>query len=163
MNLPASIPNKTMYELTRLAYFDKLTETGNRNLFEEMRRDFEEDDYFFVCIVDVDDLKSRNDTWGSAAGDELLKHIAFDLQKNAEWVFRIGGDEFLIINHYDPTLWLVSIPNISYGVVRKKQFEELSHVMHEANKKMYEMKVQHRKERQYDNRVKNAETRQTTE
>ena len=163
MNLPASIPNKTMYELTRLAYFDKLTETGNRNLFEEMRRDFEEDDYFFVCIVDVDDLKSRNDTWGSAAGDELLKHIAFDLQKNAEWVFRIGGDEFLIINHYDPTLWLVSIPNISYGVVRNKQFKDLSYAMHEADQKMYEMKRQHRKERQYDNRVKDAETRQTTE
>ena len=163
IQIPKSIQSKSMYELIQLAYVDNLTGVGNRNLLEELRSDFEEDDYFFVAIIDVDDLKIRNDKYGPAAGDELLKHIALDLQKAADWVFRLGGDEFLLVDNYDPILILSSIPNISYGVVRKKQFEELSHAMHEADKKMYEMKAQHRKERQYDNRVKNAETRQTTE
>ena len=60
-------------------------------------------------------------------------------------------------------LVLSSIPNISYGIIRKGQFEDLSNAMHSADKKMYEMKIQHRKESQYDNRVKDAETRKSTE
>lgn len=163
IHIPKSIQSKSMYELIQLAYVDNLTGVGNSNLLEELRSDFENDDYFFVAIVDVDDLKTRNDKYGHEAGDQLLKHVALDLQKAADWVFRLGGDEFLLIDNYDPTLALYSIPNISYGIVRKGQFEELSHAMHEADKKMYEMKRQHRKERQYDNRVKDAETRQTTE
>lgn len=163
IQIPKSIQSKSMYELIQLAYVDNLTGVGNRNLLEELRSDFENDDYFFIAIVDVDDLKTRNDKYGHEAGDELLKHIALDLQKAAAWVFRLGGDEFLLIDNYDPTLVLSSIPNISYGIVRKGQFEELSHAMHGADQKMYEMKRQHRKERQYDNRVKDAETSQTTE
>lgn len=161
--IPKSIQSKSMYELIHLAYLDNLTGVGNRNLLEELRSDFENDDYFFVTIVDVDDLKTRNDKYGYEAGDELLKHIALDLQKAAAWVFRLGGDEFLLIDNYDPTLVLSSIPNISYGIVRKGQFEELSHAMHEADNKMYEMKHKHRKERQYDNRVKDAQTRNSSE
>lgn len=161
--IPKSIQSKSMYDLIMLAYIDHLTGVGNRNLLEELRSDFENDDYFFVAMVNVDNLKWRNDTWGYGAGDELLKHIALDLQKAAAWVFRLGGDEFLLIDNYDPTLVLSSIPNISYGIVRKGQFEDLSSAMHSADKNMYEMKIQHRKERKYDNRVKDAETRKSTE
>lgn len=163
IQIPKSIQSKSMYELIQLAYVDNLTGVGNRNLLEELRSDFENDDYFFVTMVDVDGLKTRNDKYGHEAGDQLLKHVALDLQKAADWVFRLGGNEFLLIGNYDPTFVLSSMACMSYGIVRKGQFEELSHAMHEADQKMYEMKRQHRKERQYDNRVKDAETRQTTE
>ena len=147
IKIPKSIQSKSMYELILLAYTDNLTGVGNRNLLEELRSDFEDDDYFFVTMVDVDDLKHRNDKYGYEAGDRLLKNIALDLQKAADWVFRLGGDEFLLINSYDPTFVLSSIPHISYGIVVKKQFEDLSHAMREADKKMYEIKIQHRKEK----------------
>ena len=163
IQIPKSIQSKSMYELIQLAYVDNLTGVGNRNLLEELRSDFENDDYFFITIVDVDDLKTRNDKYGHAAGDELLKHIALDLQKAAAWVFRLGGDEFLLIGNYDPTFILSSMECISYGIIRKPLFKDLSYAMHQADQKMYDMKTKYRKEQQYDNRVKNAETRQTTE
>lgn len=164
IQIPKSIHSKSMYELIMLAYTDHLTGVGNRNLLEELRSDFENDDYFFVTMVDVDNLKRRNDTLGHEAGDQLLQHIALDLQKASEWVFRLGGDEFLLVSNYDPTMILASISSyISYGIIRKGQFEDLSNAMYSADKKMYEMKIQHRKEYQYDNRVKDAETRKSTE
>lgn len=53
-----------------------------------------------VVILDLDDLKSVNDTEGHAAGDELIKCAASALTKASradDIVARLGGDEFGII------------------------------------------------------------------
>jgi diguanylate cyclase len=50
--------------------------------------------------VDVDRFKAINDTHGHEAGDQVLQAVAGFLMKNvreADFVFRWGGDEFLIL------------------------------------------------------------------
>lgn len=55
---------------------------------------------FGIFFIDVNGLKTINDTQGHLAGDNLLKDVASMLQelkqKNME-IYRIGGDEFMII------------------------------------------------------------------
>jgi diguanylate cyclase (GGDEF)-like protein len=55
---------------------------------------------FSVCVIDVDHFKSVNDTFGHAAGDEILKQVAAVGARGlrAVDVFgRFGGEEFLVI------------------------------------------------------------------
>jgi diguanylate cyclase (GGDEF)-like protein len=52
-----------------------------------------------VALIDVDDFKGINDTYGHAAGDAALQHLANCLTASARthMAARISGDEFLII------------------------------------------------------------------
>lgn len=53
-----------------------------------------------VLFIDIDNMKTINDTYGHAMGDVALKEVAAALQKciraDADWVARYGGDEFLV-------------------------------------------------------------------
>lgn len=53
---------------------------------------------FAVLVVDVDNFKSINDTFGHSVGDELLVDVAVSLGENclAAEVARVGGEEFVI-------------------------------------------------------------------
>lgn len=53
-----------------------------------------------VGFLDIDDFKPINDTYGHAAGDQLLKDMAGRLQmavRHADTVARLGGDEFVLL------------------------------------------------------------------
>jgi diguanylate cyclase (GGDEF)-like protein len=53
-----------------------------------------------VALVDVDDLKTINDSLGHAAGDEVIRGVAKairSLVRPDDLVFRWGGDEFLVV------------------------------------------------------------------
>jgi diguanylate cyclase (GGDEF)-like protein len=55
---------------------------------------------FSVSVVDVDDFKKVNDVYGHLVGDEVLKHVAYQLQdhiRTPDIVGRYGGEEFLIL------------------------------------------------------------------
>lgn len=52
-----------------------------------------------LCVIDVDNLKQINDTYGHLAGDEVLVQIASVVQsavRSSDTVARLGGDEFAI-------------------------------------------------------------------
>src|SRR5689334_17715889 len=52
------------------------------------------------AVVDVDNFKEINDTAGHSAGDRVLRELAQLLAasvREADHVFRIGGDEFLVL------------------------------------------------------------------
>ncbi|EHM47198.1 diguanylate cyclase [Yokenella regensburgei] len=53
-----------------------------------------------VLLIDVDKFKEINDGYGHAAGDEILRKISqvfYDNVRSSDFVFRYGGDEFLIV------------------------------------------------------------------
>lgn len=92
-------------ELRLYAWTDDLTGAGNRRAFErvleetiaEARRDRRS---FSLMFFDIDDFKSYNDRFGHEAGDEVLREVVELLRaviRRGDHVFRIGGDEFVVI------------------------------------------------------------------
>lgn len=58
-----------------------------------------------VTMMDLDSFKKINDQFGHLAGDAALKHFAKLLKSDvfcSNHIYRLGGDEFLIIHHYSP-------------------------------------------------------------
>ncbi|QSY98027.1 diguanylate cyclase (plasmid) [Rhizobium bangladeshense] len=89
-------------EANRLAYHDPLTGLPNRMLFYKCLEEAIEtggNDELVIYCLDLDGFKPVNDTFGHAAGDEVLKEVAKRLQKEAEgrMVARLGGDEFAFV------------------------------------------------------------------
>jgi diguanylate cyclase (GGDEF)-like protein len=88
-------------EAMRLALTDPLTGLGNLRAFQERLRgelDRADDDLVPVslCLLDLDDFKLVNDTYGHAAGDEVLAAVGACLRHGGE-AFRLGGDEFALV------------------------------------------------------------------
>ncbi|WP_227269633.1 putative bifunctional diguanylate cyclase/phosphodiesterase [Roseobacter weihaiensis] len=85
-----------------LAYFDKLTELPNRAQFQSrLDKSLTKHEPVALILVDVDDFKTINDTYGHAAGDTVLRHVGKLLSAQVEasdgFAARIGGDEFAIV------------------------------------------------------------------
>ena len=89
--------------LARQAFRDPLTELGNRKLFMDHATDAladADDTMTAVILIDLDGFKGVNDTYGHAAGDELLRTAAERLNANVranDTVSRLGGDEFVVL------------------------------------------------------------------
>lgn len=94
-----------LQRLRDLAGRDPLTGAANRRTFEEelaretarQRRTHEP---FSVILLDLDDLKQRNDHFGHAAGDAALMaltHACMRTVRETDLVARLGGDEFAIL------------------------------------------------------------------
>jgi diguanylate cyclase (GGDEF)-like protein len=92
-------------ELDRLAHTDTLTGLRNRRYLEqELERHVElykrYRHPFAVLMLDLDSLKLVNDTFGHAAGDDALKHLASVMRaaiRDTDIPGRYGGDEFIIL------------------------------------------------------------------
>jgi len=59
-----------------------------------------QEENFIICFADIDDFKKVNDIVGHNAGDKILAEVGSILRANirkTDTVFRIGGDEFIII------------------------------------------------------------------
>ncbi len=100
--------SKLKNELSRakkLSFFDSLTAVGNRRLLEDaLKIAFSElkrfGQPFAVHLIDFDNFKMINDTYGHLTGDSVLKQIAKTISFNIRTVDifgRWGGDEFLLI------------------------------------------------------------------
>ena len=84
---------------------DALTGIANRRraseqLLKAVRQAEDTGQPLGVCLVDLDHFKRVNDTWGHAAGDEVLKQAARALEaysRTSDLVARFGGEEFLVI------------------------------------------------------------------
>lgn len=87
-----------------MAYYDNLTDLPNRKFFTNMLHSAITDAHehkilIAVMLLDLDQFKIINDTFGHSTGDELLKQIAHRLKKHLSegLVARWGGDEFAIL------------------------------------------------------------------
>ncbi|MBM7605486.1 diguanylate cyclase (GGDEF)-like protein [Metabacillus crassostreae] len=90
-------------QMKRLAHKDSLTGLPNRIAlysYIDKKLESEADEKYLFLFLDLDGFKDVNDTFGHQAGDQLLKVVANRLQQIAEeadFVGRLGGDEFIII------------------------------------------------------------------
>jgi diguanylate cyclase (GGDEF)-like protein len=84
-----------------LAHTDALTGLPNRRAFESALEAAQHStEPFALALIDVDDMKRINDTFGLMAGDQALVEIARVLLRavrDSDMVARIGGDEFAVL------------------------------------------------------------------
>jgi diguanylate cyclase (GGDEF)-like protein/PAS domain S-box-containing protein len=92
-------------QIYNLAFFDALTALPNRRrLLDRLRQatssSVQEHNLGALLMMDLDHFKNLNDTLGHDVGDRLLKQVGrrlLDCVRPDDTVFRVGGDEFVII------------------------------------------------------------------
>src|SRR5262249_12362797 len=93
--------HERVLERERLARTDSLTDLPNRASFDFTLSGLacDQSGSWALLLLDLDNLKIVNDTFGHRAGDELLRIVAGRLAEAAapHLVFRLGGDEFAIL------------------------------------------------------------------
>jgi two-component system cell cycle response regulator len=104
--------------LEELALTDVLTGLPNRRALEgwaerQLRAAARHGFSFWVVMIDLDNFKSVNDTYGHDAGDVVLKKFAEILKehtRSSDMSGRIGGEEFLhVVTYADP----LSVPVVA--------------------------------------------------
>ncbi|WP_302464621.1 GGDEF domain-containing protein [Bilophila wadsworthia] len=88
-------------DLKRRAEHDGLTGLLTRNaLVRRLKPVLAGERAFFLGIMDIDDFRGINDTFGHSAGDVVLRRMDAVLQEqlgDADMASRIGGDEFVFV------------------------------------------------------------------
>jgi len=104
--IATQIENSRLYgEAVRMARIDELTGLENRRaLNETMNREIDRcgryGGLFSLIVLDIDSLKSVNDSYGHLVGDRFLTHVGDILGtalRSTDRAFRYGGDEFAVI------------------------------------------------------------------
>ncbi|WP_333804307.1 GGDEF domain-containing protein [Sulfurospirillum sp.] len=104
ITLLASFLKKSYLEVENLSHVDGLTGLYNRIMFmsvfqKEIPKVKRNKQHLFLVILDIDDFKPINDTFGHLVGDEAIKITAHTLQnllRTSDTIARFGGDEFII-------------------------------------------------------------------
>jgi len=157
-------------KLKESIYKDELTNVHNRkwlhdNFLTENSGSLKESGT--LAIIDLNYFKLVNDTYGHIIGDKVLIFIANQLKKTKHNVIRYGGDEFIVIfsNKISAKQAIESLNSIrediiskklkaqdssfhvsfSLGVSEFKSGNELATVIEDADKNMYEDKIEIKK------------------
>lgn len=104
-----SLAHSDQYEKTKiLAFRDSLTGAFNRNKLNHLKEKWSnrtmENQIALVALLDLNDFKMINDTYGHKTGDQVLCYFADILRyviRGTDKIFRIGGDEFLILVQHE--------------------------------------------------------------
>lgn len=91
--------------LKKMAYTDHLTDLNNHKSFylyykQLINRAKETGEVISLVLIDIDNFKKINDTYGHLTGDYLLRDIALVIKegiRKTDFVSRYGGEEFAII------------------------------------------------------------------
>ncbi|MDY0385512.1 PAS domain S-box protein [Trichlorobacter sp.] len=88
-------------QIEYLSYHDQLTDFYNRHYLEKIINSINHQDNYPLGIIsiDINNLKFVNDNYGHIKGDYILMQAARIIRKNipcTDFLFRIGGDEFLL-------------------------------------------------------------------
>jgi diguanylate cyclase (GGDEF)-like protein len=101
-----AIHNATLHKRTKLmAITDALTGLHNHRYFkqyfkQEMGRAKRYHKPFSIIMMDVDDFKSFNDSFGHATGDSMLRilgAVLMETVRDVDVAFRYGGEEFIVL------------------------------------------------------------------
>ena len=152
---------------------DELTKCFNRRAYENDINNLDLNMEWIYISMDLNGLKHANDSYGHAAGDELIC-AASDCMKNSFGqygkVYRIGGDEFVVITknigQFEEALrnfersveeWHgkhIDSMTVSYGYVfnSEKKWNSVYDIAKAADKRMYESKANFYREKERDRR-----------
>ena len=89
--------SENLVRLAKLSNTDELTGLGNRRHMEDRLKAMDEG--YALAMLDIDDFKMVNDTYGHDMGDIVLKKVASVMRANVravDEVARWGGEEFVI-------------------------------------------------------------------
>ncbi len=163
--------------LQEISHKDSMTGLLNRRAYEEELEKLSPvptQKSFSYIVMDLNALKKTNDTFGHAAGDELIRGTAdcLSLAFRGDKIFRIGGDEFVCIVYSDAeeltqkisefcrlaAKWkgeLTDSLSVSFGGVRMEDYPhmDLSQLIKHADKVMYENKNAYYRAAGIDRRV----------
>jgi diguanylate cyclase (GGDEF)-like protein len=86
--------------LQHLVEHDALTGLSSRRTFDSDIDTLNEGQRTALILIDIDEFKTVNDTFGHAAGDDVLRIVASCLVANSrarDSIYRLGGDEFALL------------------------------------------------------------------
>lgn len=114
-----NLKNAEVAEIRDLARRDPLTKLWNRLHTEETINEYlkERRHSGALLMIDLDDFKGINDTYGHIVGDEILKEFSNTLNaltRENDIVCRLGGDEFIVF-----------LKNVAYQSVVSEKVEQL--------------------------------------
>ena len=96
-------------EITSQAKLDHLSQVNNRRSFDEKQKELfaslKDGWSHSLLILDIDNFKQVNDTFGHEAGDQLIIKFGNALRtclRNSDFIARLGGDEFCVLFPYTP-------------------------------------------------------------
>jgi two-component system, cell cycle response regulator len=104
-NISVEQAYKALSELSTMVITDYLTSLYNRRFVDDrleadINKAVREEQPLSILFIDIDDLKSYNDTYGHIMGDAILKAAANAINQcirtGNDWAARYGGDEFLV-------------------------------------------------------------------
>ncbi len=127
---------ESIKEVRELAITDSLTNIYNKRHFDtvfndEFNRAKRADEAFILAIIDIDNFKLYNDTYGHDSGNTALERVGKILKqqtlRSGDYAFRIGGEEFALI------LQSRSNENIDTYLNHLRQLVEDEKLEHSAN------------------------------
>jgi diguanylate cyclase (GGDEF)-like protein len=96
-------------EVSSQARMDHLSQVNNRRSFDEKQKELfatlKDGWSHSLLILDIDNFKQVNDTFGHEAGDQLIIKFGNALKhclRNSDFIARLGGDEFCVLFPYTP-------------------------------------------------------------
>ncbi|MGI6382398.1 MAG: GGDEF domain-containing protein [Tissierellaceae bacterium] len=149
--------------------FDTLTNFYNRTAFDKAIKHMNETRSFSLIILDIDDFKMVNDTYGHGYGDRVIKTVAEIIRKSfnkSYTCYRFGGDEFSILSNETDQEKIEGqiremidsiekireegnpIPTVSYGysIFRGGANLDFNDIIKDADEQMYHYKKAHKED-----------------
>ncbi|MCW8901770.1 MAG: diguanylate cyclase [Gammaproteobacteria bacterium] len=123
-------------ELEKISVTDQLTKLYNRRktdetLSFEMERAKRSHGSFGIIMIDIDNFKKVNDTYGHLTGDDVLQEIARILSDNVRKIDvlgRWGGEEFLIVDNESDPDKVIEFAEKIRSAVEKHKFKQVGKV-----------------------------------
>jgi len=153
------------------SFRDTLTRVYNRKKLETMKKYFNEKNIqkeIVTYVVDLDNLKPINDSFGHDVGDKFIIYTAEILREafdSDDYIFRMGGDEFFVVAFLELDELKQSISyinskinnlinekrieldkpfNLSFGYAVKRSYESIDETFKRADESMYINKQQNK-------------------